>query len=941
MTPLTEARRLFDAGLALLPNHPRDKYPKVEGWQSAAFDWPTLEQHLRAGGALGLRQGDDGGETVDLDCKYWLGDPDELRQQYEGLVEDHAPGLLGRLVIQQTRSGGRHYIYRCATIEGNLKLAERPPTDAELEANPKARAVTLIETRGRGGQIQIAPSPGYTVVQGDLAAIPTISAEERAILLACARMLTQIAAPSAIDRQAARLPRLDGDELPGDVYNANGGADEALRLLEADGWVEVKARGAVRFLRRPGKQRGVSATFGYHGAGVLHVFSSNASPFEPGHAYSPFAIRALLQHGGDYSAAAKAIAEEHGLPYYPAGLPLEQGGALCCPKHRTPLRAGKRAAWLYCPHPDPKAERGYCTYGARVPGYRPPEPSEEAAPAAADDDGRPQIDRTTIDLKTITPLAWDAVVAANDPPTLFRRGLDLVRLEENDSGARVVQTVDTRRMTGILARAARWVRVSHTRQGALTTDTTPPAAVVDDCMVNIDPRIPVLMRVIHAPTFAGDALLSEPGYHAAARVYYDPRPGDRVPPVPVEPSAADLAEARALVLDDLLADFPFVSDADRAHAVALLLLPFVRELIDGPTPLHLVEAPTMGSGKGLLAEVLLMPALGEPPSPMTEAPSDEEWRKTITANLLTAPTAIYIDNLNRMLDSGSLAAALTAREFSNRMLGTMDQVSLPVRCVWVATANNPTLSTEISRRCIRIRIDPRVDKPWEREGFRHPRLRSWVEANRGRLVWAALVLCRYGLRHGKPGRALGSYEAWSDVLGRILEGCGIPGFLGNLDALYDRADSEGAAWRALVAAWWQAHGDEPKPAGDLFPLVAEADADVLINGRDEVGRKKSFGKALARVQDRVFSVDIDGTPTRLQIAEGGVRHKAKLWRLVKVGVLGVLGVSANPTRGNISRSGSGYEETPKTPITPTADDEAERQAAALEALEEFYAEQGR
>jgi hypothetical protein len=70
----------------------------------------------------------------------------------------------------------------------------------------------------------------------------------------------------------------------------------------------------------------------------------------------------------------------------------------------------------------------------------------------------------------------------------------------------------------------------------------------------------------------------------------------------VEPTAADLDRARALIVDDLLIDFPFVSDPDRAHAVALFLLPFVRELIAGPTLLHLIEAPTMGSGKGLLAD---------------------------------------------------------------------------------------------------------------------------------------------------------------------------------------------------------------------------------------------------------------------------------------------------------------------------------------------------
>lgn len=519
------------------------------------------------------------------------------------------------------------------------------------------------------------------------------------------------------------------------------------------------------------------------------------------------------------------------------------------------------------------------------------------------DDSRPTIDRTTIDLPGIMPLAWEAVIAANDPPTLFQRGGELARLATTDSGARVVKTIDTRVMTGILARAARWVRINYSRGEQVIRETLPPPAVVDDCMVNIDPRIPQLARVVHAPTFSSDmALLTTPGYHASARVYYDPKPGAAVPAVPNDPTESDLEKARTLILSDLLVDFPFVSEADLAHAIALFLLPFVRELIDGPTPLHLIEAPTMGSGKGLLADALLLPALGAPPSPMTEATTDEEWGKSITSNLLASPTVIFIDNLNRKLASGKLAAALTAVEFSDRILGKSEQVALPVRCAWVVTANNPTLSTEISRRCIRIRIDPRMDKPWQREQFRHKGLRKWIEANRGDLIWAALVICRYGLSHGTPSQPLGSYEAWSDVLGRILSGASFPGFLANLDALYDRADVEGTAWRALIAAWWEKHHDTGTPASDLFPLVAATEADVLIGGKDEDGRKKSFGKALARALDRVFSIETEAGPGRFQLAEDGVRHKVKLWKLVDVGGLGGSGGISCPARENPSNN---------------------------------------
>jgi hypothetical protein len=52
----------------------------------------------------------------------------------------------------------------------------------------------------------------------------------------------------------------------------------------------------------------VSATTGYAGGASLYVFSSNAPPFMPGEGYSKSAAYALLEHGGDFSAAARELA---------------------------------------------------------------------------------------------------------------------------------------------------------------------------------------------------------------------------------------------------------------------------------------------------------------------------------------------------------------------------------------------------------------------------------------------------------------------------------------------------------------------------------------------------------------------------------------------------------------------------------------------------------
>ena len=81
-------------------------------------------------------------------------------------------------------------------------------------------------------------------------------------------------------------------------------------ILEPHGWkVDNESDGVTQWCR-PGKSDGVSTTTGYcstdDGKDLLYCFSTNGQPFEDGHTYDKFAAYALLNHGGDFHAAAAA-----------------------------------------------------------------------------------------------------------------------------------------------------------------------------------------------------------------------------------------------------------------------------------------------------------------------------------------------------------------------------------------------------------------------------------------------------------------------------------------------------------------------------------------------------------------------------------------------------------------------------------------------------------
>lgn len=511
--------------------------------------------------------------------------------------------------------------------------------------------------------------------------------------------------------------------------------------------------------------------------------------------------------------------------------------------------------------PDEEATKGT----ARILLGRSPQVQiENAAPL-------PRIQVNNRQLRDVVAESWSAVHRANqsgaavfrNTPYVFRRGEHLVFLVDRDPAIEIEQMSEAA-VFGLIARVADWYRVTD----ETIVDTIPLKEAARDMLAYIDPSLPQLHAVIRTPVFGCDgSLIATPGYHPKDRVWVDADSTLQLGRLSNTPTSDEMRTARDLFCDELLVDFPFTDPSDRAHAVAAILLPFVRRMIEGPTPLHLIEAPSVGSGKGLLANVVALVASGANCESRTLPEDDDEIRKMITAELLRARPIVLLDNADdrKELHSPSLASVLTAIRWTDRVLGESKMASLPNQGLWMMTANNPHLDLEISRRCIRVRIDPRLDRPWKRTEFRHPDLVRWVKANRGSLVHAILTLVLGWIASGRPiyQKRLGSFEGWSEVVGGILGVARIDGFLANLDQLYDQADQDGQKWREFTAAWWEAFGDAEKQVSDLNGFCEQRGLMLEIRGNGQPrSQQVRLGNALSRCRDRLFGnlrvVKVDG-----------------------------------------------------------------------------------
>ena len=220
-----------------------------------------------------------------------------LAESWTEFVRSATPGLWQRLVLVRTPRGGMHVFYRCEQIEGSKKLAQ------------SATGETFIETRGEGGYVLGVGSPPechklkkvYKLMAGSFDLLPQITPDERELLIDCAKAHNEYFKPRSDPKNKIST----NQRRAGDIYNETGNVEE---LLISKGWIrQGGAQSGIRFIRPDGNRP--SATL-FSDTRYLWVFSNHAYPFEMDKSYTPFSVYALLEHGGDYGAAAKRLGEE-------------------------------------------------------------------------------------------------------------------------------------------------------------------------------------------------------------------------------------------------------------------------------------------------------------------------------------------------------------------------------------------------------------------------------------------------------------------------------------------------------------------------------------------------------------------------------------------------------------------------------------------------------
>lgn len=350
-----------------------------------------------------------------------------------------------------------------------------------------------------------------------------------------------------------------------------------------------------------------------------------------------------------------------------------------------------------------------------------------------------------------------------------------------------------------------------------------------------------LRAVVEAPTLRPDgSVIQTEGYDQTSGFYLD-FGGTAFPPVPDNPTRDDALAAMAL-LKEPIAGFPFVvepeigpgASSSRSVALSAILTALCRRALRS-APLHAFTAPTMATGKSLLADVVSIIATGRSATVVSQGKNEEEDEKRLLALLMQGEPIFVLDNVERPISGDAFASILTQEHWQSRMLGQSKQVQVATNVLIIATGNNLAFKGDMSTRAIVSRIDAGVEAP-ETRAFTGD-LRKDVRARRPALAVAGLTVLRAFHMAGRPGlselKTFGRFEPWSELVRGALV------WLGEADPCLSRTF---VAQRDLAR---DEHGDLLEAWREAIGVGTVVRAAEVIDRATRSGGMNALGEAIA------------------------------------------------------------------------------------------------
>lgn len=310
------AKKWSKNGFSVIPVN-SEKNPAIPTWteyQTRPMTQEECEKHFSDCWGIALVMGTEKMLTaIDIDLKNVI-----VCDFFENYKKSIPRKIIDKFYVQSTKNKGMHFVFTSDVLENNQKLACRETTPEEkhevyldnfkslrtrgmaLRIATNHKSVVTIETRGNGGYIVIAPSPGYTAVCGK---IDHLTKEEYESLMEISRSFNEY---MELHRDFKMERYRNSDVNPFEEFNERG---DVLDVLYQNGWELVAENKNNVRLKRPGNPLSKSSALYDKKTRVFNVFSTSNN-LEANRGYAPASLFTLLMANGDLDEARKLLLQK-------------------------------------------------------------------------------------------------------------------------------------------------------------------------------------------------------------------------------------------------------------------------------------------------------------------------------------------------------------------------------------------------------------------------------------------------------------------------------------------------------------------------------------------------------------------------------------------------------------------------------------------------------
>jgi hypothetical protein len=418
--------------------------------------------------------------------------------------------------------------------------------------------------------------------------------------------------------------------------------------------------------------------------------------------------------------------------------------------------------------------------------------------------------RPVIDV-TSEPDAVQAIIDVLESgriPDVYLYGAGPAQVGRDATGPTFVP-LDSNGLTLTFISQAEVIKIRVTKDGdEIPMSVLLPPRVASVALAKTRWDLPVLKGISSVPLLLPDGTFQlRPGFHEKTGYFYEPR--HVLPEVPTNPTDKQIGKARTLLVDRLLADFPWQTAADKASYLAALFFAPLRVLVDDPMPVLMLSATNPGSGKSLLVTILeSLYGAGR----STWATDNSEMGKVVTSVLTgTANPVVIYDNLpnGHTVRFPVLSELATARTWNARILGQSRMASVPNGRLWIVNGNNLGTGDDMARRVFWSVLDPSVRPDLRDAGtFVLGDLDQWLPDHAADVLHAVLTLLAGWAARGMPrsSHAIASFGRWPSVLGGLLDFLKVDGWLESREEHMQDGDEDSQEWGAFLARWHEEFG---------------------------------------------------------------------------------------------------------------------------------------